>query len=264
MLLVVLLLPPGMVPAPLIAGTVIGVALQTACLGLLMARHRELDRPRFRLQSSLWNEFGRGVALMTAGQILISITSLIDQFFAASMGPGALSALSYTNRIMTLVLGMGAMALSRAVLPVFSRAQARGGTDVRDLALKWAALMLAAGTVVVLVGELVSTMAVTILFERGAFSRADTLTVAGLLDYSLIQLPLYACSLTLGNLMASAKRYGVLFASGALGLALKIAAAFALVPVLQLKGLVLSGAVVYMGLSLLFLLVARAAPHGTR
>jgi hypothetical protein len=63
---------------------------------------------------------------MGAGQALMSFTGIIDQFFAANLGAGAISTLSYANRVLGLILSLGAMAISRATLPEFSAVHARG------------------------------------------------------------------------------------------------------------------------------------------
>ena len=66
---------------------------------------------------------------MLAGQALISFIGIIDQFFAAPLGTGAIATLSYANRILASMLGLGATAVARATLPVFSQAQAQGGSN---------------------------------------------------------------------------------------------------------------------------------------
>jgi putative peptidoglycan lipid II flippase len=251
-ILLALLLPPGWLPDPLIWGTVAGLALQLAGLAWPLRRAGELAPPSAAFQSPAWRGFWGGIGIMAVGQVLMSFVGIIDQFFAADLGQGALSTLGYANRILALVLGMGATAIGRATLPVFSEAHANGGIDVNALAMYWAKLMFVLGMGALLIGWIAAPGVVSLLFERGAFTPDDTKAVTRVFRYGLVQVPFYASALTLVNLFAGQKRYYVLLVSGAVGLAIKVIAATALVKFMQLDGLVLSTAAVYCANALLF------------
>ncbi|MDX6710052.1 MAG: putative peptidoglycan lipid flippase, partial [Blastocatellia bacterium] len=60
-------------------------------------------------------------APMIAAGFIVNGAVLVDQSMAARLGPGSVSVLNYGNRIVTVALGIGTMALSTAVLPQFSR-----------------------------------------------------------------------------------------------------------------------------------------------
>jgi peptidoglycan biosynthesis protein MviN/MurJ (putative lipid II flippase) len=175
----------------------------------------------------------------------MSLTNVVDQFFAARVGTGAISTWSYANRILALLVGLSATAVSRATLPVFSQAEAHGSTRVARMARHWAGLLVAIGAAAVLIGWLMAPWAVAILFERGAFTAADTLAVTEVLRYGLLQLPLFLPSLVLVSVVSSRQHYGVLFVSGVLGLVSKLIGNAALVPLAGLNGLMLSNAFVY-------------------
>jgi peptidoglycan biosynthesis protein MviN/MurJ (putative lipid II flippase) len=184
----------------------------------------------------------------------MSVTGVLDQFFAAGLGPGALSTLSYGNRLLSLILSMGAMAIGRATLPIFSEMQATSATksDVNALALKWAIWVFAAGTVVMAIGWIASPYMVKILFERGAFTSNETAQVSTVLQWGLLQVPAYGFTLTLVNALASSRRYGIFILSGVVGIVVKLVALLTLLPLMQLNGLVLSAAAVYLATSILF------------
>lgn len=256
-ILLALLLPSDWLPEPLLWGTVAGFALHLTALGIALQRQGELQAPQFKFASPAWRGFWSGIGIMTAGQVLMSFTSVIDQFFAAGLGPGALSTLSYANRILALLLSMGAMAISRATLPIFSEVNARSGAGVHLLALRWARWMFVAGVIVAAIGWITAPWIVGLLFERGTFTTSDTGRVAAVLRYALIQVPFYAFALTLVNLIASQKKYGILLASGLVGLVVKISTAAILIPVMKLEGLVLSAALVYLANATLFYYCSR-------
>ena len=244
-LLLALLLPPGWLPEPLVWGTVAGFALHAAALGAPLLRRGELAVPRLAQRSPAWRVFWASIGIMALGQALTSLTNLVDQFFAAGLGEGALSTLSYANRILALVLGLGATAISRATLPVFSREAAQGGTRVQALALTWAKGMLLFGLGVLLAGWLLAPWAVALLFERGAFTAQDTQAVAGLLRYALLQVVFYFPALVLVSALAAQRRHGWIALSGATNLLWKLPLTYWLVRPYGLQGLVLSTVLMY-------------------
>ena len=253
-ILIAVLLSPAALPEALVCGTVAGYALQVAGLGWLLARVSELQAPKWGFTSPAWRDFWNGVGIMVLGQVLMSVTGVLDQFFAAGLGPGALSTLSYANRLLSLILSMGAMAIGRATLPIFSEMQATCATksEVNALALKWATWVFAAGAAVMAIGWFASPYMVRILFERGAFTSNETAQVSTVLQWGLLQVPAYGFTLTLVNALASSRRYGVFIVSGVVGIVVKLVALLTLLPLMHLNGLVLSAAAVYLATAILF------------
>lgn len=254
-LLLALLVFRGGGVEPLVWGTVVGTVLQMLCLALLLARGGDIERPAFTWRSPQWPAFRQGFGIMLAGSALMSLMLIIDQFFAARMGTGAIATLSYANRILALILSLGATAVTRGTLPVFSRAQAGGGAQPDLLAGHWVRLLFGAGIVALVAGWWLSPWMVQVVFERGAFTAADSVAVSDILRFGLIQLPFYFASLVLVALVVSQRRYHVIFAVGALNLAVKVVANALIVPALGLRGLMLSTSVM-LGLSCLFMGVA--------
>jgi peptidoglycan biosynthesis protein MviN/MurJ (putative lipid II flippase) len=254
-ILIALLLPPNWLPEPLLWGTILGFALHLVALSAPLRRRGELQTPKFAFTSPAWRNFWGSIGIMAMGQMLMSLTAIIDQFFTTGLGPGALSTLSYANRILALILGMGAMAISRAILPILSKVNAQSGAEVNSLALRWAILMFIGGIFAVILGWMSAHTIVSLLFERGAFNSSNTENVSNILKYSLIQIPFYAFSLTLANLMASKKRYIPIFFSGVLAIITKIISVSILVPIMKIEGIALSMTFVYLVNSILFIYI---------
>lgn len=244
-LLMVLLTLPNAVPEPLIWGTIAGYSLHAAALGVSLSRRGELQAIGLAQRSPAWPFFWPSIGIMALGQVLSSLTSLVDQLFAAGLGEGALSTLSYANRILALVLGLGATAISRATLPVFSDVMTQGGSGIAKLGMRWALLMACLGMAVLLVSWLLAPWAVGLLFERGAFHADNTRAVAGILRHSLFQVVFYFPSLVLVSLLAAQRRYALIAASGAINLLSKLVFAAVLVPMYGIQGLVLSTVLMY-------------------
>lgn len=230
---------------PLLWGTLAGTVVQLACLTAPFASKGELDRPDFLFSSSWWLPFRQGFIVMMVGQLMMSLTSIIDLFFAARLGEGAISTFGYANRILALALGLGATAVSRATLPVFSQAKFEGDI-VNKLAIQWAGLIMGVGLIGLFSGWLLASWGVKLLFERGAFTSQDTEVVAAVFKYGLLQMPFYFASLVFVSLHASKGNYRIIMVSGFLGLLVKIVSGFMLIDALHLEGLMLSTGLVYL------------------
>lgn len=118
-ILVALLVLPADGVEPLIWGTLAGFICHVASLTIPLAWRGEIEAPRFTSHSPQWPMFWKGFGIMLVGQTLTSFIGIVDQFFAARLDTGAIAAISYANRILALILGLGATAVSRATLPVF-------------------------------------------------------------------------------------------------------------------------------------------------
>ena len=240
---------------PLVWGTVAGAGCHLMALLVPMARRKELEAPVFRHVSPQWRWFWQGFGIMLGGQALISFTVIIDQFQAVGLGTGAVATLGYANRVLSLILTLAAVAVSRATLPVFSQSRPDGTGNLYRVASYWARLMFAMGIAVTLVSYVLAPWAVKLLFERGQFAAADTLIVTEVLRYGLPQLPFYFSCMVLVSYALSQRRFTLIFWSGVIGCAGKIIGNFLLVPLLGINGIALATMFIY-GLNALFFSVS--------
>ena len=192
---------------------------------------------------------------MLAGQALMSLTVIIDQFFAVDFGTGSIATLGYANRILSLIISLAAVAVSRATLPVFSQAKLDGADKMHEVAIYWVRLMFVLGLVATVIGYLLAPWAVKLLFERGAFSAANTMAVAEVLRYGLLQLPFYFVSAVLGSYALSQRRYTLLFWSSAIGIVMKVIANTALIPYLGINGVTAGTSLMAAFISLYFWII---------
>ncbi|MCC7277309.1 MAG: polysaccharide biosynthesis C-terminal domain-containing protein [Chromatiaceae bacterium] len=238
-------------PEPLIWATLLGFLLQVMLLSFTLGRHAEIEAPRYRFQSPFWQSMLAGLGLMLIGQFLISFVSLVDQFVAARLGTGELATLGYANRILSLVLGLGATAIGRAMLPVLSQAHVRGKRSLNQIARRWAGIMFGAGFFTMAVGILLAPQIVELLFQRGQFTIQDTQQVADVLRYGMLQVPFYLVSIVLVNALLSQGRQVPVILVSATGLVVKLLLSFVFVPILNLNGLLIATMGCYFATSLL-------------
>jgi putative peptidoglycan lipid II flippase len=251
-ILVALMAFPSGGAEPLVWGTLAGFGLHLASLAAPLTRLGEIEAPCFTHQSLQWPTFWQGFGIMLAGQALMSFIGIIDQFFAAPLGMGAIATLSYANRILTLMLGLGATAVARATLPVFSRTQVQGGGQLHRVATHWVRLLFVLGVVAMIVGWWLAPWAVKLLFERGAFTARNTEAVTEILRYGLAQLPFYFAALVLVSYASSQCRYLLLFWSGVIGIVCKMITNAVLVSLFGIKGIALAWVIVYVLNALFF------------
>jgi len=258
----VMALPGGGMRA-LLWGTVAGSALHLVSLTASLGRRDKLCAPRLALSSPQWRWFWQGFGIMVVGQALLSLTVVIDQFYAAGLGTGAIAMLGYANRILSLILGLAAIAVSRATLPIFAQVHAQGADRLRALARLWAGILFALGMLAMLVSYSVAPWIVRLLYERGQFGASDTVAVAQVLRFGLPQLPFYFSSMVLVSYALSQRRYHLVFFSALIGCAAKIAGNVLLVPALGVSGIALGTTLVYASTVLLFwyALIVRGAGH---
>jgi len=247
----------------LIWATLAGTALQLVLTaGALKER---IEPPRFSFSSPAWSTFRSGVAVMLVAQLLLASTTVVDQFFAADLGTGAISSLGYATRVLGIFLALGATVIGRATLPIYVELGRANPTGVARTALKWSLLMLVAGSVALVFGWWGAEIIISGLFERGEFNSRDTAEVSALLKLGMFQLPFYFAWIAASQALFSAHRFRLAAGLAACGLAVKIGLNMLLVPLIGLGGLMLSTAAVH-GLSyaiLFYVLVAvvRSSPR---
>ncbi|MFV0135921.1 lipid II flippase MurJ [Streptomyces sp. HMX87] len=106
---------------------------------------------------------------------------LIERFLASGLPPGAISHLNYAQKVAQIPMTLSLM-LCTVTFPVVARALADGDTErarsrvERDVALAACLVLLGAATVVACAPQLAE-----LLFQRGAFTEADTAATAGVM-----------------------------------------------------------------------------------
>lgn len=178
-------LDPNLGPRTMI-GFSIGVLV--GGLGQLGCQLPSLHRLGFRWKwNTQWNDpevrriFGlMGPAVISASVVQINV--VINSQFATSVGPGAVSALSYAFRLMQLPIGVFGVAVATVTLPALSRAAVNGlGGDFRTVLARG----LRQVTFLVLPCALglcfLAEPIVSVIYERGNFDLDARVVTAGAL-----------------------------------------------------------------------------------
>lgn len=242
-----------------------GYAVQAVVLAWMI---RQADRPigrfAFRHTASQWSPLYRNFGVMVLGQIILTAALPIDQAFAAGIGPGSVATYGYAMRLVTLITGLAIVVIGRALLPVLSRTVAAGEHRLaRRQATQWAALMLAAGCFGAVVLWIAAPLIVHLLFERGAFTSADTVRVAGAIRWGVVQLPIVFAGIVLTQWFAAVGRFRSMTMINAAALAAKVGLNAVLAPTLGVGGLLLANTGMYLMTSGAMLLLMWRKPIST-
>ena len=240
---------------PLIIGTVSGLTIQCIGLGWMAWRNGAIVAPRFRFSSPNWAPFLSSAGVIVIGQLLASVVFPIDQLIAARLGEGVVAQFGYASRLLALANAVFAIAVTRALLPTLSRL---GDADLRRaLTRRWTQLLFLCGTVLAVVIWIFSKEIVELLFQRGAFSAADTVAVSGILRAAAFQIPVYLASIVLIQLLTSEQRLATITLIAAAGTLVKIPASLLLADSYGPAGIMWATAAMYTLVFVLLTLVLR-------
>jgi len=198
--LVLVPLMPGLGLEPITAvafGTLLGGIAQLALQWPILRREGFSYRPVID-----WRDQGlrRVLALMGPGTIGLAATQVnvfVNTVLATGEGTGAVSWLNYAFRLMYLPIGLFGISIATATLPAVSRhAAVDDEPRVRGTVADGLTLMLMLNVPATVGLVVLATPIVRVIFERAAFTAADTAATAaalqcyaiGLVGYSVVRI----------------------------------------------------------------------------
>ena len=250
----------------LAAGTTTGALLESLLLGVVI-------RARGVPLLPCWRRSEEGKRVLTqylpaaASSVVMGGSSIVDQGMAAMLAPGSVSVLNYGTRLSTVLLAVGPAALGTAIFPRLSQFSAAGRwTEFRGAIRTFAWLSAAVTLPLTLVLILASEQIARVMFERGAFTSADTRAVAFVQAMSLVQIPFSVLLMLLMRATSSIQANRALWRFCMLSLASNICLNLVLMRWLGVAGIALSTAgvhaigIAYLGLST-FRRLRRGSPN---
>ena len=237
----------------LVAGSLAGSAVEAALLVKLLRDHGV--RPRLRwggLDASLRMVLVQYAPLL-AGAFLMASVTVVDQSMAAMLPAGSVSALGYANRIVSGIAALGANAISAATLPYFSRmAAAADWAGFRHTLKRYVALIASITVPFTLLLIAFSRPVSRLLYQRGAFTAADTELVAHIQAFYALQIPFLMLCALLVRFVSAIRRNDLLMYGCAINLSVNITLNLALMKIWGVAGIALSTSIVHL-VSFLFL-----------
>ncbi len=225
----------------LVIGVMLAGILQLLAMGWLL--HRQGFRFRFvpRWRSEGMHELWALVLPACFGAAIYQVNVLCDRVVAGWLGGYAVTSLYYSERLIFLPIGIFAVALSAACLPVMSRASAEADVSGMVSALLYAVRHILFLTLpCVLIFMLLGREVIALIFERGSFTSESTEhTLAALLFYAP-GIPAFAAAKILRAGFFSRKNTRSPVRIAALCMVLNLILNLALMGPLQQRGLALA------------------------
>jgi putative peptidoglycan lipid II flippase len=226
---------------------VAGAVLEAGLVMAALKRQGISPIPRWHGMTPALRQVAKQYVPMVAAALMMCSTGLVDQSMATMLGPGSVSVLNYGNKISAVVVTIGAIAVSTAVLPQFSRMVAAGlWTNVRSTIKTYTRLIFFITIPLTLTMVALSQALVSLLFQKGAFTASDTLQVASVQSLYILQLPFYVCGMLYVRLISAFKANHILMWGTAISFVLNISLDYLFMKRLGVPGIALSTSVVYL------------------
>jgi putative peptidoglycan lipid II flippase len=241
----------------LAVGTLVGFAAEFVILGLAAHRQRLLAWPTLQADENA-RRVGIQYVPVALASLLMSSSMVIDQSMAATLASGSVATLSYGNKMVSLLLGIVAASLSTVLFPRFSKLIAAGRWDeLKQLLRTFGRLIFALaipGVVLLIVG---SEPLVRLVFERGAFTSADTIAAAGVQRWLAPEIPFYILVMVGSRLLSALDAYQVTLRIGVLNLVLNVVGNYVFMSLFGVKGIAMSTSLVYVAATVVTLVAIR-------
>jgi putative peptidoglycan lipid II flippase len=232
-------------PTVLVAGPVVGSLLEAmvALLALRTANIR-MGKAWRRLNEPLRSVSRQFVPLLAA-QIFSAGSVLVDQAMSAALSAGAISSLAFGTKATLAGLNICNVSLALILSPRFAQLAARRdwGSLRRSYFGHLGAVFLFACAVTV-PALVFSEQIISLLFERGAFSHADTLRAAEIQRYFALQIPFHLAGLVGVQLLIATGRARLMLAVTPINLAVNCLGNWLLSRSMGVAGIALSTTVV--------------------
>ncbi len=230
----------------LAAGVVLGTVGELAIAGYGLRQLGIPLLPRWYGIDSWTRRVMRQYAPSVTGALLMGGTTLVDPAMAAMLGSGSVSALAYGYKLPALVVSLGLSSLSTAILPSFSRLSANGDwREMRRVLLSYTILL--ALVTIPLTGLLIviSRPVVSLFFQGGAFTAADTNLVARVQMMFCLEIPFYSIAILYVRAISSLKRNHLIMWGTLISVSSNIGLNILFMRMIGLPGIALSTSAVY-------------------
>lgn len=227
-------------------GTVLGFLGQCGVLAVAVVRHGLPIVPRWTGGTPALRRVGSQYLPMVAGATLATGSWAIGQAMAAMLPAGSVASLNYGNKVVSMVSEVGSMALATALLPHFSVMVARREwATIRATLRVYVRLIVLISVPATIILILASPLIVRLLFQRGAFTPADTRLVGTIQSLYLTQVPFVMIGMLFVRLASALQRNRILLVGAMITLPLNVMLNLVLTRYLGVAGIAVSTTLVF-------------------
>lgn len=189
-------------------------------------------------------KFNNSFFYSVLGNSTAHISAFIDTWLASFLMSGSISYLYYANRIFQLPMALFSIALSITLFPMITRMLKNNDKQKAFLSIqKGFYFLLFILTFASIIGIIFSKEIIWLLFERGAFTRTDTIMSADILSMYLIGLLPFGLAKIFSTWLYSEKRHKEVAKIATYSLSFNIVFSIILIFPLQAMGLALASSI---------------------
>ncbi|MBI5570142.1 MAG: virulence factor MviN [Desulfomonile tiedjei] len=250
----------------LAVGTTCGYFLEFVLLGVALRRRGLWPVPQWPTMDPATRQVAVQYGYLLMAVLFQNCLAPTDQILAASLSSGSVSALNYATKLTGSLMGLGPAALEAAALPYLSVLAGRG--DERSTQHTFTTYtFLAMVTTIPMAAAIIvfSEPVIGIVFQRGAFTAADTSLVAGVQAYWAMQLP-FGTIMVLGfRALSASGRNSALAGIGLFNAVLNGVLGYALMFAMSVQGIALATTITYAaGAIVTYSIVRMMSTQGSR
>jgi putative peptidoglycan lipid II flippase len=263
---VIALAPVLGVPA-LAVGLVLGALAQFLLQASGLRDFWRAYRPRIDLSDPAIRRILRLAGTVAAGLVVTIVGQLVDRNLASHLSEGAISSMEYATRVIQFPLGIVGLAISFAILPTLSRfndPSAESLAGYREALLFGLKLVLLLMLPAFAILAALSQPMIAVIYERNAFSPADTLRTAAIFVAYSPQLPLTGIDYLLINAFYARQNARTPVVVGVVCVLIYLGVALSLIAPFGAVGLALANAVQNSSHALILLVLLQRALPGLR
>lgn len=234
-------------------GMLIGSVVQFICL-LGMALYNKLivlRRPKFSHNSI---EMIRQLPPKISSGFLSGMNDFVDQFFAAQLAIGSITALNYGIKIPAFIVSILILALGNVLLPHFSRLINTDLAKAYQQLFNILKITFVSSLVIVLISIIFSDGIISLLFERNEFTADDTYIVSNIQKIALLYVPFNLCMLVLVRFLTSINKNKFMAWVSFFGLIANIILNTILIKRFEVYGLIMATTIIYILLSFIYVM----------
>jgi len=232
-------------------GLTLGSFVSFLYLLITNIKENTIEFGRAKMNENIKMMFQQYTPKVTSG-LLTGINPFVDQFFAAQLVVGSISAISYGTKIPAFSVTILIMAFGSVLLPHFSRLINENIEKAFKLLFKIIKTVFITSAFIMLFAFIFSDDIIRILFERNEFTSNDTFIVSNIQKIALIYVPFYLCTLVCVNFLTATNKNKFMAWTSFWNLILNLTMNIILVKYYAVYGLVLSTTIVYVLASFIY------------
>ncbi|SEL71981.1 putative peptidoglycan lipid II flippase [Maribacter orientalis] len=187
----------------LAVGTLTGTILAFLFLVFISIKKKtiRIARPNLKNHNAILM-FKQIPAKISSG-FLTGMNGVIDQFFAAQLIIGSISAINYSLKIPAFLISILVVAITNVLLPKFSKMIMENRENAFKYWLKIIKTLFIAASICAFIGIILSDFLVKLFFERNEFTESDSIVVSNLQQIFLVYTPFTICGMVSVNFLTS-------------------------------------------------------------